>query len=159
MTNTQLTDPRAAYIEGLRKLANALEQHTEIPLPYEGSSAGTPISLMFFGYEADNKTAMAAAARALPCSFVKTGDNKYFQMNGTLAGLRIQLHALREEVCKRVVTATREVVEEVPDPEALAAATASVPLVKKTTTVEDVTWVCSPILATTDKAELEGAVA
>jgi hypothetical protein len=60
-------------------------------------------------------------------------------------GGRLSLHVYtdREEVCERVVIGTREVTEEVPDPEALAA----VPKVIVTKTVEDVKWVCSPLLA------------
>jgi hypothetical protein len=48
----------------------------------------------------------------------------------------------RNEVCEKVVTGTREVTKEVPDPEALAA----VPKVTVTETVEDVEWRCHPIL-------------
>lgn len=159
MTNkNQFTDPRTAYIDGLRKLADAMEQHPEIPLPYHGKTV--PISLMFFDCyaDSDNKAAMAAAARALPCTLAKSGDDKYFQMDGTLDGLRIKLSAFREEVCERVVTDTREVIEQVPDPEALAAATAAVPLIPVTRIEETVEWVCTPLLAVA-KTELEGSVA
>ncbi len=57
--------------------------------------------------------------------------------------LSLHVYVDREEICERVVTGTREVTEMVPDPEHVAAA----PLVEKTTVVEDVEWVCHPILA------------
>lgn len=49
----------------------------------------------------------------------------------------------RDQICERVVTGTREVTEQVPDPDALAA----VPLVEVTRTVEDVEWRCGSLLA------------
>ncbi len=53
----------------------------------------------------------------------------------------VMLHAYgdRAKVCERVVTGTREVTEEVPDPDA--------PKVTVTRVVEDVEWRCSSILA------------
>lgn len=56
--------------------------------------------------------------------------------------VNIWVYASRSEVCERVVKGTREVTKEVPDPEALKA----VPKVTVTETVEDVEWVCMPIL-------------
>jgi heme-binding NEAT domain protein len=58
----------------------------------------------------------------------------------------------REEICERIVTGTREVTVEVPDPEQLAA----VPTVSVTKTVEDVEWICRPLL---DDATTAPAVA
>lgn len=57
--------------------------------------------------------------------------------------VNIWVYANREEVCERVVIGTREVTEEVPDPEALKA----VPKVAVTKTVEDVEWQCHSLLA------------
>jgi hypothetical protein len=138
-----MTD-RNAYISGLRKLADALETHPEVPLPYEGET--TELTLFFFAGD-DPKAEMAAAARALPTSFRKEADGKYFDLKGHLDGVQIRLCAMREQVCERVVTGTREEVVEEPDPDALAEALAAVPTVTKTVTVEDVEWRCSPVLA------------
>lgn len=73
--------------------------------------------------------------------------DKHF--SGNYAGVRakfgpveVTAFADRDEVCERVVTGTREVTEQVPDPEALKA----VPLVEVTRTVEDVEWRCRPLL-------------
>lgn len=134
-----MTD-RNAYISGLRKLADVLENHPEVPLPYEG---GTIEMTFHFLSGKDPKGEMAATARALPTSFTKEADGKYFDLKGSLAGLKIRLCAFRSEVCERVVTGTREVEVTEPDPEALA----KVPTITKTVTVEDVKWECSPVLA------------
>lgn len=138
---------RADYIAGLRLLADALERSPEVPLPYEGAS--TDMTFHFLSGD-DPKAAMAACARPLPTSFTKNADGKYFDLHGKLAGLRVNLTAFREEVCERIVTGTRQVEVEEPDPEALAA----VPKVTKTVTVEDVEWRCHPILAAEQKAEV-----
>ena len=66
---------------------------------------------------------------------------------GKLHGLNVMMIAQRDEVCTRVVTGAREVTEEIPDPEALAA----VPKVTVTRTEELVRWDCKPILAAGDE--------
>lgn len=75
-------------------------------------------------------------------------------MNAALifGGIKFEVYTDRDAVCERVVTGRREVVEEIPDPEALAAATAAVPLVMVTRIEEDVTWKCRPLLAATEQA-------
>lgn len=136
-----MTD-RNAYIAGLRQLADVLENHPEVPLPFEGN--GSEMTFHFLGGD-DPKGAMAATARALPTTFTKDVRLAgYFDMYGVLAGgLKIKLTAFRNDVCERVVTGTREVEVTEPDPDALA----KVPTVTKTVTVEDVVWECSPVLA------------
>jgi hypothetical protein len=143
------TDPRAAYTAGLRQLADILDAHPEVPLPYEGRVS--PISFAFHGYEVeDHAGELAAAARILiPGSRTKNADGNYFRVTGSLHGLKIECWAMREQVCERVVVGTREVIREVPDPEALAA----VPTTVVTETVEDVEWRCAPLLAPADTAE------
>jgi hypothetical protein len=134
-----MTD-RAAYIDGLRRLAGALEQHDELPLPYEGS--GSVMTFHFLGGD-DPRAAMAAAARALPVAWRKDameGDGvSYFELKGRLAGLSLKLTAYRDAVCTRVVTGTedREVTEVV-----------TPALTRKVTKpVEVVEWRCESLLA------------
>lgn len=138
---------RAAYVAGLRVLAAALEAHDEVPLPYDGDSSAITIHFLA---GADPRAAMAAAARALPCSWRKDvrdygerGGGAYFDLHGELAGLKVTLTARRDDVCERAVTGTREVVELVRDPALLDA----VPLVEVTRVVEDVEWTCGSVLA------------
>lgn len=109
-----------------------------------GSAINIPI-----GKAVDQRAAIAAfataAARAgLPVAkqAMGTGDALYGIKITFAETLRIAVYGDRDEVCERVVTGTREVTEEVPDPEALAA----VPKVVVTKTVEDVKWICRPLL-------------
>lgn len=138
-------DERSEYIAGLRQLADVLEQHDELPLPVQGTLL--PMSMCFLSGD-DDRSAIAAGARALPCRLDKrvrdgSGCDSYFDLHGQLHGLRVQLTAYRDDVCERVVTGTEEVTRTVKDPEALAA----VPEVEVTETVETVEWRCHSILA------------
>jgi hypothetical protein len=134
-----MTD-RAEYIKGLRALADILERSPEVPLPYQGHT--TAMTLYFFNSE-DPRKAMATARRALGIELTKDVWGNYFDLAGALHGVQIKLTAYRADVCERVVVATREVKIEVPDPAAVAA----LPKVTRTEVIEDVEWVCHPILA------------
>lgn len=138
---------RERYIDGLRVLATALEEHPEIPLPYEGSL--TRLSFNDFLTRPDPRAAMAEVARLLPCEWRKRfwGDgsdptSSYFSLMGEIAGLKVELTGFRDAVCKRVVTGTREVTEKVKDPEKLA----EVPEVEVTRTEDIVAWDCGTLL-------------
>jgi hypothetical protein len=139
------TDRRAAYTAGLRALADALAANPDLPLPSEGSL--WPLSIPFHSggmNDEDRAAALASAARILiPGVRTKKVDDNYYRVTGHLHGLEIQVWAMREQLCTRVVKGVREVTREVPDPEALAA----VPTTTVTETVEDVEWVCAPLLA------------
>lgn len=134
------TDPRVEYIAGLRALADVLEANPHLRLPYDGSHKGAALAIMPHG---DERQELADWVRALPGKKEKKDRGEYFDLNGTLHGLHIKVICDRDEVCERVVTGTREVTEDVRDPEALAA----VPMITVTKTVEDVEWRCSSILA------------
>jgi hypothetical protein len=127
---------RAEYIAGLRVLADLLEARPEIPAPYHGRS--TELAIFTSG-----KDELVAAARAFPGKLDKTYDDNSsafgFELHGRLRGLRVVIYGDRNEVCRRVVTGTREVTKTVPAPDA--------PMVEVTETVEDVEWVCEPLLA------------
>jgi hypothetical protein len=132
---------RASYIDGLRAFADILEDRPEVPLPYDGNDSEMAIN--HFLCAADPRAELAAAARAFPCSWRKEARDEYFDLHGELHGLKLRLTAFRDAVCERVVTGTREVTEEVSDPEALAA----VPKVAVTKVIEDVSWICAPLMA------------
>lgn len=139
---------RSDYVNGLRQLADALEQHDEIPLPYHGTSS--PITLMFFDYDKDNRAAMAATVRALPAArLTKVVDDTYFDLDGDLSGLKIKLAAHRNAVCERVVVGTETVT--VPAQPAVEAQPEQV------VDREVVEWRCTPLLA--ESAADETAVA
>lgn len=141
MATTEPTvDPRAAYTAGLRALADLLDAHPDLPLPYEGRLS--PVQLGFHGLE-DPAAALAAAARLIPGAKRKGYDDNYFRLVGRLHGLQVELWAMREQVCERVIVGTEVREIEEPDPEAVAA----LPKVKRTEVVEQVEWRCHPLLA------------
>lgn len=139
---------RERYIDGLRVLATALEEHPEIPLPYQGRL--TELTFNDFLNAPDPRAAMAEVARLLPCEWRKRfwgGDgsepgSSYFSLMGEIAGLKVELTGYRDAVCKRVVTGTREVTETVRDPAKLA----EVPEVEVTRTEDIVEWDCGTLL-------------
>jgi hypothetical protein len=133
------TTDRAGYIAGLRALADVLERHADLPLPSYGTAEYSPIYLAFFGAYAREE--LAAAARVMPCRLDKDATEKWFNLDGWLHGLRIQLTAVRDAVCERVVLGTETVVTTVPDP------AVEVPLVEVTEQREIVEWRCGPLLA------------
>ena len=144
---------RAAYIAGGRALMDALEANPQVPLPDAGRIS--PVTFHFLAGD-DPRAAMAATARALggrwrkqTRDYADVGGGSYFDLAGALLGLKIQLTAARGDVCERVVTGVREVTEIVPDPELLAA----VPLIEVTRPVEEVRWVCGPLMASAADAE------
>lgn len=134
---------REEQIAALRQAVDWFESHPEVPMPVDFN--GTPYARDFGGFGihitelADEaKPTLAAIARALPGKVEKQVRGGYFDLVGRVAGIRILVIAGRADVCKRIVTGTREVTEEVPDP--------SAPTITVTKTVEDVEWRCSPIL-------------
>jgi hypothetical protein len=141
-----MTIDRSAYTSGLRLLADILDDHPEVPLPYDGRVA--PITIHhLYASEAGRtiREEFQATIRAFPGTKTKNASDggSYFDVDLDLHGLKVQISTLRDEVCERVVTGTREVTREVPDPQALAA----VPTVTVKETVEDVRWECRPLLA------------
>jgi hypothetical protein len=130
-------ETRAACIEGLRQLAGALEQHPGMPLP------AVKADFCFMG--AGNPRAdLAAAARALPCTWRKhvwdgQSGNSYFELEGSLGGVEVELRAYRDAVCTRVVKGTEDrETEEVVRPAETR---------KVVKPVEVVEWDCGPLLA------------
>ncbi|MGH9895625.1 MAG: hypothetical protein ACREA0_27310, partial [bacterium] len=120
-------------------LADVLEAHPELKLPYSGSEHSP---LMVMPYEKQREQ-LAAWARVMPGRKDKKTRDGYYDLIGAFRGLGLQLICDRNEVCEKVVTGVREVTEEVPDPELLAA----VPKVLVTKTVEEVEWHCTSLLA------------
>lgn len=145
---------RTAFVDGLHQIADFLAEHPEVPLPYLGAYAEGSLlpGMSIYLCGDDTRAEMATVARAMADSGASVqkrvkDSTGSFQVWREFAGLVLIAAASRGEVCERVVTGTREVTREVPDPEALAA----VPKVTVTETVEDVDWVCTPLLASAPK--------
>jgi len=116
-------------------------------LPYTGSVDSNPITFYVLNKTEDPKGTLAKIARLLPGSVGKTVSmsGEYFSITGSLAGLHIDATAYRKAVCERVVVGTREVtVPAIPATPAMPARPATGEI---TTTVEDVEWICGPLLS------------
>lgn len=140
MNTVTQTDTRTEYIEGLRALADLLETRG-LTGRSDGDNEFSP-----FNVHVDTKAEAAAWARALtdvtkaPATSVES-----LLIDGRAGALHVRVWVDRAEVCERVVTGTREVTRTVPAPDA--------PMVEVTETVEDVEWVCSPLLAEDRESE------
>ncbi|GAA1707667.1 hypothetical protein GCM10009765_66430 [Fodinicola feengrottensis] len=130
---------RSEYTAGLRALADLLDKHPEVPLPYSGRSAfGGHLTWILAG-DTDQRNVLADIARALPGPVHKVVRGVAFDLKGALHGLHVLVIADRAEVCTRRVVGIREVTKEIPDPAA--------PTVTVTESVEDVVWDCHPLLS------------
>lgn len=139
---TVTSDPRTEYTAGLRMLADLLDAHPDLGLPFNGTSM--PLTVLVTGKE-NQKGKLAAWAKALPGKKSKKSagvDGDLFKVVASLRGLKVMVLADRDEVCERITTGVRKVTKEVPDPQALA----KVPTVTVTEEVETYEWICKPIL-------------
>lgn len=150
---------RAAYTRGLREIADWLDANPEIQLPYldstiSGKDQPTLNILLGWWSGKDQREQMATIGRAMG-KFDKYArpDGDRFAISRVFGSIALTVTADRDEVCERIVVGTREVTEEVPDPEAVAA----LPKVSVTKVVEDVRWECRSILA--DEPNSDAAVA
>lgn len=138
-------DPaRTEKVAALFELALLLEQHPEIPIPFELSRAGhLSINFLHGGTDDELRDQLLETARAIPGTARKRvwgGEElAYYTLDCKVGSINIELTAYRDAVCQRIVTGTREVIEEVPDPAVV------VPTVTVTKTVEEVEWRCEPL--------------
>ena len=134
-----MTADRAGYIAGLRRIADALEADPLLPLPYDGTSSEFPV----FTHSQDELVRWVRVLDGKRDKEVTDSPGYGFELRGVVGALRVLVYAPRDLVCTRRVVGTREVIEEVPDPDALAA----VPTTTVTRTEEVIEWDCGPILA------------
>lgn len=139
-------DPaRTAYTSGLRELAEWLDTHPEVPLPYLGGGIpGCDLpTLAIYIIGGDRRQQLATIARAMGHAEKAVSEHRdggaSFQIWRRFAGIALFAQADRDLVCERVITGTRQVeTDEVIEP-------AKTRKVKKT--VEAVEWRCPPLLA------------
>lgn len=127
----------------LRAIAAWLDSHPEFE-PYDiGLGWEAPI-VRQYGLDAE---IMAEIARTVGGRWTKdvggASDELFKLRQEIVPGVFVELIGSRENVCKRVVTGTREIEVTEPDPDAVAA----LPKVTRTVTVEDAHWDCGPILS------------
>lgn len=152
-TVQQNTDRAAALAAGLRELANMIEKNPALldisAIRYVFDRALVSVDTR------EDVSALARAGARSGAKVTKHVGSKYAGVDIAFGSASLHVYADRDEVCERIVIGTREVTEEVPDPEALAA----VPKVAVTKIVEDVEWRCSSFLAPEPSAdELPAAV-
>lgn len=137
MNHTELATNQAA---GLRRLAELIEAHPELSanFRYTLNTAGISVHLTSEDKAAQLGTIARIALRH-GATVTKDITDTWHNLVLDFDGIRAQVLAYRDQVCQRVVVGTREVVEEVPDPDA--------PTIQRTRTEDIVEWQCSPILA------------
>ncbi len=99
-----MSGDRVDYIQGLRNLADILEQNDGLPLPYEGRKSA--VTFHYFG-SPDPAAGMITAMGAIPCGFtsrtsVFEDDGEviaYLDLDGELHGVKIKLTAFRKDTC------------------------------------------------------------
>jgi hypothetical protein len=144
MTAQQTTGLTA--LDGLRVLVALAEANPEVAALLDDTYALDRL-LVPVGPLDDPKAALATfirAAKAAGHPVAKSYDDNYGSVDIDLGGVTVQVYAERAKVCERVVRGTKTVTRTVKDPDALAA----VADVEVTETVEDVEWVCAPLLDT-----------
>ena len=121
------------YIAGLREIADWWEQHPEVE---------PPVDQRVLVY-VQTKEDLADVARALGRA-EKYGDDNWFGVKRKFGPIYLDAYGERQTVCTRIVKGTRTVTHEVPDPDA------TLPTITVTEEVEDVEWVCEPLLSVVD---------
>lgn len=92
---------RLETIDGLRALADYLEQRPDVPLPYLGSLHAFP-----------NASELQTVAKAMG-GFTKTHDGAFLTLVKDFGAFRFHVNFASEAVCERVVVGTEDVAEKV----------------------------------------------
>jgi hypothetical protein len=150
--NTELAAQQAA---GLRQLADIIQANPHLAGDMRHTLRNSLLAMPLHNTEVTDErarlTEWVRLTKTAGAAITKDASSDRFEVTINFGAVAVRVIAHRDQVCERVVTGIREVTEEVPDPEALAA----VPTVTQTRVVEDVDWVCRPLLA----ADTETAVA
>lgn len=89
---------RSDYTQGLRELADFIDAHPDIPLPYAGAHNAF----------VENKAQLGLIARAVGGRWDKKGTTDYFYIKREFAGGHsYEVNVSREQVCRKVKTGTR----------------------------------------------------
>jgi hypothetical protein len=135
-----------ALADGLRRLAGLVENLDDEALVYDYE-----YTLGYMNVPVDTKETLADHVRAglaAGAEIEKSYSDAYAGAYLKFGPVAVRPYAARDLVCERVVTGTKEVTEEVADPEALAA----VPKVTVTKTVDVIEWRCDGFLKPAAKA-------
>lgn len=131
--------------ENLRAVADLIEAHPELPLPFVTAYGhSSEVEVVWYlhiesnlhGDLAGQKAAAAQLVTMLGGKWDKSESDDIYALDQRRGDLKLHISVNRAAVCERVVIGTREV--EVPARPATEA---------RVETVEDVTWICSSLLA------------
>ena len=127
---------RAEYIAGLRELADLLERHDDLPLPYHGSGISELLWVETTRDTDEQKAVAAKFARLIPSTIAKEPRGDALDVKGRIRGLRVCLIVDRDAVCERIVKGTKTVTIPAKPAEP-----------ERTVVVDEVEWRCAPILS------------
>ena len=142
------TDRTASTATRLRLLADMIEGHPDLPLPYISAYSSGTVDVAWYLHInethdlAAQKTTAAAIVSSLGGQWDKRESGDEFKFTQHSDGIALEVTVARAAVCERVVVGTHEVT--VPATPKIPARPATA---ERTTTVEDVKWVCSSLLA------------
>lgn len=103
---------RDKYTNGLRMLADFLDENQDFNLPHMGCDEYSRV--LWFEYGNDAKYKIKAMARNLPGKIEKSYSESDFNLTGKLDGLHYKIFAKREAICERIVTGTKMEIMKVP---------------------------------------------
>ncbi|WP_084965297.1 hypothetical protein [Thermoactinospora rubra] len=119
---------RTAYIQGLRAVADLLEAHPDLPMPYHGSRSGEELIFVDTEDAVAHALLYIAAMEEPPLLHMETGVYA-LRIQGRIHGYGVELYLRADRVCEKrtiaVYTAQgeqREITEWVIPPALLAAA-------------------------------------
>lgn len=136
--------------EGLLRLAELIEANPELEACYlEPAKQWTQNA--FYAWKKEHWQAIARAGLRHGAYVGKHATDDYFELSLSWPGISFKALGSRDDVCRKVKIGEETIIEEVPDPEAVAA----LPKVKTTRVEEKFEWRCEPLLAD----ELPSAVA
>ena len=145
--DTEPTDPGAAEqatakamiaVNGLRELADFIEQH-----PETHNALGYNNLAVTINHPCNSRDEIVQTRRSLGGRWDKQESEDYFTIRRSFGPLaNYDLYASRRLVCEKRVVGKKERVELAPDPEAVAA----LPLLPRTVEEEEIEWVCPPSL-------------
>lgn len=142
----QTANRRAAALrvraEGILRLAELIEANPELDACYLEPDKAF-VEHAFYARTKEDWQAVARAGLRHGAKVAKNAGDDYFEVALSWPGITFKALGSRNGVCRKVKIGEEIIVEEVPDPEAVAA----LPTVKTTRVEEKFEWRCEPLLA------------
>lgn len=130
-----MTKSNVEFVSNVRAMADWYEQHPDIQ---------TPLDFRVLHFHQDETIELAKRIARACGTFEKTGDDTFLRITKSFGALKLQFVLYRAGICHKRVIRTETVVEELPDPAAVAA----LPKIGRSIVREIVEWDCPPLLDT-----------